>query len=440
MQLVDLARHAVSLRLAIVPDAVIDKVKACLLHNLAVARAGATQPCVVQALAAVPGGTGAHCLVDGRPLAPESAAFVNGVLLHSRLQDDAFRTSAHPGSVIIPAALAVAEEMGATGAALLEALLVGYEMMGAVICDRLPAIAQRGFRSSSIFGGIGAAAACGRLMGATAPVMQHAMGLAASFAFGTTEGIVAGTNEWRFQPGLAARNGLLAARLAHAGATAAPGALDGPFGLYRAFAGEPPAAAEDVGKSYHVMEITFKRFPVAMIDQIPIQLLLDLLQEGPVPPDQVVRVALKLNPFEANYPGVSDRNFGSLAEPTLASAPLSLALAWFVGPLTLASLGALARPDVQRLAARIFVEADPGRPPARPRLEVTLADGTTVIREYPTDRHPLALDLSGVAAMDGPLWAEIGAHPNGYQELVTTIAHLEAAPNMDRLVNCLCAT
>ena len=109
-------------------------------------------------------------------------ALVNGVAVHSVLFEDINFTSVdHPGAPIVPAALATAEEMGATVPELVRAIILGYEThlaIGAVAADGVRA---RGFRTTSVFGTVGAAAAVGLLSGLSEAQYSVALRLAANF-------------------------------------------------------------------------------------------------------------------------------------------------------------------------------------------------------------------------------------------------------------------
>src|ERR671932_543394 len=132
-----LARFASGLRFEDLPPEVVDKAKACILHCIGVGLAGHGSAAVRAARAAVlvaePGGSqGASILVGGERATPYGAAFVNSALMHARLQEDAYHTGSHPGVMIIPAALAVAETRGKSGRDLITAVGGGYQNEGAM--------------------------------------------------------------------------------------------------------------------------------------------------------------------------------------------------------------------------------------------------------------------------------------------------------------------
>lgn len=182
-------------------------------------------------------------LASSRPLSEGAAAFVNAVALHSSLQEDCgpggYRGGSHPGVYVIPAALAAAESAGASGDRFLRGVAVGYEAASRMGASMPAGLVRRKFRPVGVVGPFGAAAAAAAIFDGRASVLRRAIGFAANLAAGTGQGFVPGTMEPYFHAGFAARNGVLAARLAAEGAPSAPEALDGPHGFFAVYAGEP---------------------------------------------------------------------------------------------------------------------------------------------------------------------------------------------------------
>ena len=213
------------------------------------------------------GGDGsAHRMLDGMRTAPGAAAFANAVLLHARIQEDA-HPAGHVGVVVIPAALAAAEHTGADGEALLAGIVAGYETALRIGRGHAAAASRRGFRTTPLYGVIGAAAAAARLHGLPPERTADALSLAANHAGGLREFAVAGTDEYVLQAGSAARSGLTSAWCAAEGMRGAPTILEGPAGFLRAFGGEEAGGVdsclvEGLGSSFEMMAVTGKRWPV----------------------------------------------------------------------------------------------------------------------------------------------------------------------------------
>lgn len=200
------------------PQEVVEMAKSRILDALSVSLNGKHLPHCQVAVRSISGSTGV-CTILGEQMqaGASDAAFVNAVIGHSTLQED-FGGGGHPGTYIIPAALAVAEERGASGKALITAVVTGYEAATRMTAAAPPEMAERGFRAVPATGVFGAAAAAGKLMGLEADKLASALDLAANMACGVYQGFWQGTMEGYLQAGFAARNGILAASLAEAGA------------------------------------------------------------------------------------------------------------------------------------------------------------------------------------------------------------------------------
>ena len=168
-----------------------------------------------------------------RARAPANAALANGTAAHALDYDDmCFVSLAHPSAPLVSAALAAAELAGASGAALLDAYVVGFELEGRLGRAMNPRHYQRGWHCTSTLGTIGAAAAASRLLGLDARPTGHALAIAASEASGLKENF--GTMVKPLHAGLAARNGVLAAQLAQGRHDRERGGDRGPAGIPRA--------------------------------------------------------------------------------------------------------------------------------------------------------------------------------------------------------------
>lgn len=236
---------------------------------------GADQPWSQAAIghALATGGTGAAtatgagtATVIGAAAAtsPAMAAFANGCSAHAFELDDVHEEAiSHPGAVVVPAALAVAEQRGATNLDLLEAIVVGYEAMGrAGIAVGPAAHMLAGFHPTSMSGVFGSAAAAGHLLGFDAEALNGAFGLAVSLASGTMEFAASGGMAKRMHAGRAAEAGLLAASLVSRGFEGAGDGLAGRYGFCRVFGPEPRVEllTEALGDRWMIDEITVKPY------------------------------------------------------------------------------------------------------------------------------------------------------------------------------------
>lgn len=158
------------------------------------------------------------------------AAFLNGISGHVEDYDDTHLvTVMHPGPVMVPAALAVAEERSATVGELLIAMAVGTEVALRVGVGLGPVHFDRGWHVTGTLGVVGAAVAAGRLAQAGTEEVIQALGLATTQA-GTLRSAL-GTETKSYHCGHAAESGVEAAQLAALGFTAAVRGIEGRRGM-----------------------------------------------------------------------------------------------------------------------------------------------------------------------------------------------------------------
>ncbi len=352
------------------------------------------------------GAAQATAIGAGRAPAAE-AAFVNGVLAHSLDYDDTHLPSIlHPSASVVPASLATAEWLGAPGKELLDAVAAGLEVSvrlglgGYDAGARQSLYFERGQHATSICGAVGSAAAAARLLGAGASAAAHAMGVACSMASGIIEANRAGGTVKRLHCGWAARAGVTAAQLAARGITGPPTAVEGRFGLFRAFLdgrADLGAVTADLGERWHALDIFYKPYPANHFAHTGIDAAIALRRRG-LRADDVVAATLEVAP-----PTVR-----TIGEPLDAKrTPATGYQAQFSGPYAVAAgllggdgLGvgladfsdAHARdPRRRALMSRIDVVGDPGLMEIYPfqlpaRLSVTTAGGRTLVEEVLTNR------------------------------------------------------
>lgn len=216
-----------------------------------------------------------------RRVGAREAALVNGSLAHALDFDDTHDLAVlHPGVAVIPAALAAAERVGASGQALLDAIVVGYDVHIRVALAARRAPGHTGWHYTSACGVFGAAAAAGRLLGLDAGGMAQAFGLALPQASGTLQSEHDGTWAKRLQPGLAAAGGTLAAQLAARGFRGAQEPLEGRFGFYRVYLREfdPAPVLEALGRRFEIERTSLKPLPTCRFTHAPVAALQELMR------------------------------------------------------------------------------------------------------------------------------------------------------------------
>ena len=192
------------------------------------------------------------------------AALVNGTSSHAFELDDYHNAKLHPGAVVIPAALALAEELASSGERIVTAIAAGYEVMIRSSLALNPSAARlRGWHLTGACGPFGAAAACAVLMGLDAERTAWALGLAGTQGAGLWAFNADGTMSKRLHAGKAAHSGVLAAELAAAG-------FSGPTQIYesddggflKAYSDASNAAqlTHELGKVYHLDAVSIKPY------------------------------------------------------------------------------------------------------------------------------------------------------------------------------------
>ncbi|WP_313136385.1 MmgE/PrpD family protein [Paracoccus jeotgali] len=225
------------------------------------------------------------CTVPGlqRRFAPGAAALLNGAFGHSLDFDDTHADSSlHPSAPVIPAALAVAEMTEASGADLLAAIVIGFE-----VCCRIGMALDptshyaRGFHPTATAGTFGATAAAGRLLKLTPEQMVSGFGVAASQASGSLQFLQNGAWNKRYQVGEAAMKGLMAATLAAEGFLGATEALEGKHGFLNAYSDlpMPERAVEGLGSVWETLRIGVKPYPACRYTHAAVDGLLALKRD-----------------------------------------------------------------------------------------------------------------------------------------------------------------
>jgi 2-methylcitrate dehydratase PrpD len=199
---------------------------------------------------------------------PADAAMLNGGLIHSLEYDDTHTASIVHGSAVLAAtALAAGEAYAATGADVLRAYALGWDVLirfGQAAPGSFQAV---GFQITSVGGALVAALIAARLMRLDNDKTVAAVGIALSQASGVFEFLSNGATVKSLHPGWAAHAGIVAAGLAEAGLTGPETSLEGRFGLFRGFARDeaaPDRLDADIatlGDVWHLTDAAFKFYP-----------------------------------------------------------------------------------------------------------------------------------------------------------------------------------
>lgn len=357
--------------------------------------AGAAEPVPCKVLAAVSrwGSGPARVIGHGQGLPAPWAALVNGAAAHVLDYDDTFAPlNGHATAVLVPAILALGEERASTGPDLLDALVVGLEVMACVGRGVNPKHYALGWHATSTIGAIGAAAACARLLRLDAVEARDALSLGVSMAAGTRMQL--GAEAKSMHAGFAAKAGILAATLAEAGAGGAAEALDGRWRFVELYAGRPaPEGAmlppgENEALAIESIGISYKAYPTCAATHLSLDALLALRDREGIDPSRIAAI-------ETDLPLVLSRNLMHPRPSTGMEARFSmeycLAAAATQGRLTLSDFegDAIHRDPIRALMPRITMRGVPepeDAPPPPTRVAVHLDDGA-VLTETRTERR-----------------------------------------------------
>lgn len=210
-----------------------------------------------------PGPGKATVVAEDTKASAADAAYLNATYGHGFEYDD-FAGNAHPGCCVVPTALAVGEEVGATLEQVVVALVAGYEAYVRIGRLGSPDLLNAGWQPHSVLANFGAAAVAAKLHGLDAERTLHALAIALSHASGTTEYAATGGSIKRVHAGIAVRNGIESVELARAGITGPLRFLTGDRGLYRTFIrksiGDDARTDFLPGEALQIRQLSFKAY------------------------------------------------------------------------------------------------------------------------------------------------------------------------------------
>ncbi|OWT56170.1 MmgE/PrpD family protein [Candidimonas nitroreducens] len=434
-----IAARAAGLQFEDIPEQVLAKLKTCMLYGMVMAAsAGARDELETAVLCSNAAPGPARTLVSNLERSAADAAYINAFRMCSRGQNDTYSEAyAHPGCIIIPVVLALAQQQSATGKQVLTAMAAGYEVLAMVAAGHADAVVGRRFRATSVFGVFASAAAAARMLDLDAAQTANALGLATQHSAGTMQCWLEGTPEWRIQVANAARAGVICAELAKRGYPAARHSFEGSSGFFRTFAGSE--AANEPTWAWRTPQVIFKPLPGCLINQAPLYLLLGLQRKHAFGAADVDRVEVWLAERNAAYPGI-DRH-GPFETPTgaIMSCPFMMAVGLRNRTLRIQDFGTLyGAGEIHTLAERVSVAGLQGLPDWGARVRVSLQSGTayedeiTELSRFAFDWQEADAILSGMA--DEWPWQDGAAR---YEQLKHCVRELDKAPTIEALVSVL---
>jgi 2-methylcitrate dehydratase PrpD len=403
--------------------------KLSLLDWAACGLAGVNEPVsvAVAGLVADEGGT-PEATVLGRSikLPARAAALANGAASHALDYDDThFDHIGHPSVAVFPAALAMAEKTGASGAAFLDAALVGME--ASIRVGRFLGMAHydHGFHQTATAGAFGACAAAARLLGLDAERTAHALGLTATRASGLKSQF--GTMGKPYNAGIAAANGVECALLAARGFVSRPDGIEcvqGFAGTHAGGAADAEAALAGLGEDFRFRLVQHKFHACCHGTHPTLEALADIVEGETLDPSAVAGVTLTVAP---KWLRVCDLPTPETGLEAKFSYRLTTAMALAgrdTGALGTFSDEACREPVLIRLRDRVHVTTDATFADTQAHAEIRLTDGRALTAAHDLDRPiPLADKERKLAAKAAAL---VGAERAG--ELWTAARGQEREP------------
>ena len=453
----EFARFVAGLEYLDLPAAVVDRAKGVTLEALSSALVAHDMPAGKQALALMReeeagGGGAATVLCNGAKLTKAGAAFVNAETIFAGGKWDTFRMLTHPGTAILPAALAAAEVAGASGRDFLVAVAAGYEVMERMAAEFIPTVMSRGFHAGPVFGIFGAAVAAAKLGGLDADQIHGAIAQCVNLAAGNLEGARSGGRSLR--EGGAVRNALLAVALAKHGTPGGETTLEGEAGFYHAYAGNNRGELRysftgdnradlsritgGLGRDWIFLETLYRIYSTAGYNIAHIEVTARLCEEHDIRAADIDHIEALVNWLETEYPSPAFPSRGIDNPPQIGSTQYFTA--WGAAergyPLLRGDRpgpGDSDPPAVLELMRKVTLIPTVRRTLFGPRITVFLKDGRSFTKEG-TGRE-FIWDFEEEARRIHPVAPGLAIPETQFAELIDACRHLDTLDHAaDKLI------
>jgi 2-methylcitrate dehydratase PrpD len=431
------------------PEEVAWRAKQHFLDSVASVVAGSARPAGQAGLrwidVAFPGSNG-QCSILGtsRKASALAAAMANGMAAHADETDDSHAPSlSHPGCSVAPAILAASEEVGASGAAVLQAYVVGYD-----IGTRIGRATQSAFRdrsigkwsSHSVVGTLCAAAAAGAIYGFGPDEARFLLSYATQLTSGVTTWVRDQSHVQKafVFAGMPASHAMLAASMVRAGCDGVDDPFSGAPNWLQAMSDAPEVAelTSELGSRFEVMQATIKKYAVGSPSQAAIEAVVQLLAESRVAVADVEAITVALPSESAvvvDNRAMPNVNVQYLVAGTLLDGGFSMRMSQ--------DHERLKSPDVVALMAKVtLVPEEEFAHQRAARVEISLTGGDvraiTVRDVRGTPKNPMSFEESRTKAED--LIGEVTGAAKA-AAACDLVSHLEDVRDINELIALLVA-
>ena len=298
------------------------------------------------------------------------AILINGIKGHTLDMDDGNRFgNVHPGVVVMPAALAQAEQIGVKGTALLSAITVGYETLVYIAKSINPSHLKKGFHTTANVGAFGAAAACCHMMGLNKEQVQNAVSIAGLNAGGLLEVLASGQMMKPYQTARASQAGFMSAYLAENDVEGPERIFEGHNGFFKAYTENEVDQKDfmDLGEKYEILNTYFKRFSACRHVHPALDAVAEILERHTIIPETIK--AVEVRTYSIAYHLTGHRTLDDSAVAAKFSMPISIALLLSYKDFNKSSYSKerIINPLVQSIADKVTIKVDPKRDALYPR-------------------------------------------------------------------------
>ena len=368
----EMAEFAVNLKLSDVPPEVIARAKGLILDGIGCGLFAANLPWtkIIAKLVHQLEPQGGQISVWGRGEKTSAihAALLNGTMVQGYELDDANAACFHACAVVLPAAFAAAEFIGADkvdGKKLLTAIIAGFEIGPRVgLCMNGDLMMVKGWHAPGIFGPFAAAATAGNILGLNADQMFHAFGIAGPQASGLMAAQF-GSMVKRMLCGKNSQSGLYAAMLAREGLTGIENVFEQHYGGYcttftqTEHGFDLSQLTDGLGTRWETMRITLKRFCCSAMVMAPLDAVQELIAENDLKAEDVEEITVAATDTTISHGGwwpyVPGGITGAQMHIGFGIAMMLIEGDVFVDQMVEANVG---RPDLVELANRVHVVRD----------------------------------------------------------------------------------